>query len=47
MTIDWEALMRRWFSLLLLMVCVAPIFAQSPRPFTFEDMMKLKRVGEP
>ncbi len=39
--------MRRWFLLLLLMVCVAPVFAQSRRPFTFEDMMKLKRVGEP
>ncbi len=39
--------MRRWLSLLLLMVCVAPVFAQSRRPFTFEDMMALKRVGEP
>jgi dipeptidyl aminopeptidase/acylaminoacyl peptidase len=27
--------------------CIAPLFAQSKRPFTFEDMMKLKRVGEP
>jgi dipeptidyl aminopeptidase/acylaminoacyl peptidase len=39
--------MRCWFSLLLLMLCTAPIFAQSKRPFTFEDMMALKRVGEP
>ena len=39
--------MLRWFSLLLLMVGVAPMLAQSRRPFTFEDMMKLKRVGEP
>src|SRR5580698_670124 len=39
--------MRCWFSLLLLMVWIAPIFAQSKRPFTFEDMMALKRVGEP
>src|SRR5580698_6541665 len=39
--------MRCWFSLLLLMLCTAPIFAQGRRPFTFEDMMALKRVGEP
>jgi dipeptidyl aminopeptidase/acylaminoacyl peptidase len=39
--------MRRWFTLLLLMVAAAPVFAQSRRPFTFEDMMKLRRVGEP
>jgi dipeptidyl aminopeptidase/acylaminoacyl peptidase len=39
--------MRWWFSLLLLMGYVAPVFAQDRRPFTFEDMMKLKRVGEP
>src|SRR5437868_9963388 len=25
----------------------APSAAQTKRPFTFEDMMKLKRVGEP
>ncbi|MGB7584833.1 MAG: S9 family peptidase [Terriglobales bacterium] len=39
--------MRRLFLLLLLTVCVVPVFAQNKRPFTFEDMMKLKRVGEP
>jgi len=39
--------MRYWFSLLLLMLWIVPIFAQSRRPFTFEDMMALKRVGEP
>ncbi|HEY1273032.1 MAG TPA: hypothetical protein VGF08_13650, partial [Terriglobales bacterium] len=33
--------------ILLLLVLVLPSFAQSKRPFTFEDMMKLKRVGEP
>lgn len=39
--------MRR-FVLLFLAVCVAvPVFAQDKRPFTFEDMMALKRVGEP
>jgi dipeptidyl aminopeptidase/acylaminoacyl peptidase len=32
------------FSLLSLL---APAVAQNKRPFTFEDMMKLKRVGEP
>jgi len=39
--------MRRLFSVFLLMLWVAPVFAQDRRPFTFEDMMKLKRVGEP
>ncbi len=39
--------MRRLFTLLWLMFCVSSVFAQSKRPFTFEDMMKLKRVGEP
>jgi dipeptidyl aminopeptidase/acylaminoacyl peptidase len=47
MTSELEVFMRRWFTLLLLMVAVAPVFAQSRRPFTFEDMLKLKRVGEP
>src|SRR5208282_5715340 len=43
--------MRRLLLLtLLLSVGIAlsiPAFAQAKRPFTFEDMMKLKRVGEP
>src|SRR5580692_10769914 len=47
MTSDWEVFMRRLFSVFLLMLWVAPVFAQDRRPFTFEDMMKLKRVGEP
>jgi dipeptidyl aminopeptidase/acylaminoacyl peptidase len=39
---------RRFFLLLLLLIAfVSPAFAQAKRPFTFEDMMKLKRVGEP
>src|SRR5215813_6886315 len=38
--------MRR-VSLLLILCLTLPAFAQSKRPFTFEDMMKLKRVGEP
>ncbi len=40
--------MRRLF--LALLVCFAFVvaaFAQAKHPFTFEDMMKLKRVGEP
>jgi len=34
--------------ILFLIVCLAfPVIAQTKRPFTFEDMMSLKRVGEP
>src|SRR5579871_2995751 len=40
-----EVIVRRFF-LVLLMLAV-PVFGQSKHPFTFEDMMKLKRVGEP
>ncbi len=32
---------------LILLVCVIPAIAQSKHPFTFDDMMSLKRVGEP
>src|ERR1700676_2890178 len=39
--------MRRFFLSLLILACTLPAFAQSKHPFTFEDMMKLKRVGEP
>lgn len=39
--------MRRFFFLLVLMCLVVPAFAQAKHPFTFEDMMSLKRVGEP
>ncbi len=38
--------MRRIIFLLLLLFS-SPAFSQAKRPFTFEDMMKLKRVGEP
>jgi dipeptidyl aminopeptidase/acylaminoacyl peptidase len=38
--------MRRLFPIFFLLLAV-PAFSQSKRPFTFEDMMKLKRVGEP
>ena len=38
--------MRR-FVLIVLMSLIVPAFRQGKHPFTFEDMMKLKRVGEP
>src|SRR5277367_2371933 len=38
--------MRRLAFLLVLSLAL-PAFSQAKRPFTFEDMMKLKRVGEP
>jgi len=31
----------------LLLLLALPAFPQAKHPFTFEDMMKLKRVGEP
>ena len=34
-------------SLAVAILFVLPLFAQTKHPFTFEDMMKLKRVGEP
>jgi dipeptidyl aminopeptidase/acylaminoacyl peptidase len=40
--------MRRFILALLILIPVAfPALAQARHPFTFEDMMKLKRVGEP
>jgi dipeptidyl aminopeptidase/acylaminoacyl peptidase len=40
--------MRRFFlSALVLIAFAFPAFPQAKHPFTFEDMMKLKRVGEP
>src|SRR5690242_21399811 len=33
--------------LLVLLLLIIPVVAQTKRPFTFEDMMKLKRVGDP
>jgi dipeptidyl aminopeptidase/acylaminoacyl peptidase len=39
------ALLRRLFCVVLLLIL--PAFSQAKHPFTFEDMMKLKRVGEP
>jgi dipeptidyl aminopeptidase/acylaminoacyl peptidase len=40
--------MRRLFLAFLALIALAlPAAAQAKHPFTFEDMMKLKRVGEP
>jgi dipeptidyl aminopeptidase/acylaminoacyl peptidase len=40
--------MRRLFVVFLALISFTiPAFAQAKHPFTFEDMMKLKRVGEP
>ncbi len=39
--------MRRLFLSLLVLAFTLPTLAQAKHPFTFEDMMKLKRVGEP
>jgi dipeptidyl aminopeptidase/acylaminoacyl peptidase len=39
--------MRRRFLFLLVLAFTLPAVAQAKHPFTFEDMMKLKRVGEP
>ena len=40
--------MRRFFlAALALIIFASAAFAQAKHPFTFEDMMKLKRVGEP
>ncbi len=40
--------MRRFFPAFLTLIAFAiPAVAQAKHPFTFEDMMKLKRVGEP
>ncbi|MFZ0137934.1 MAG: S9 family peptidase, partial [Candidatus Sulfotelmatobacter sp.] len=40
--------MRRFFPAFLALIALTfPAIAQAKHPFTFEDMMKLKRVGEP
>src|ERR1700726_2471076 len=39
--------MRRFFLSLLVRAFSLPALTQTKHPFTFEDMMKLKRVGEP
>jgi hypothetical protein len=37
---------RRLFFLIVSISLAVPAISQSKHPFTFEDMMKLKRVGE-
>jgi hypothetical protein len=39
--------MRRLSVIIFSVLCVLPLVAQGPHPFTFEDMMALKRVSEP
>src|ERR1700685_2217089 len=39
--------MRRLLLSLLVLAFTLPAVAQAKHPFTFDDMMKLKRVGEP
>src|SRR5437763_5277028 len=39
--------MRRLLLAFLLFLFAVPALTQARHPFTFEDMMKLKRVGEP
>src|SRR5580692_10427882 len=42
-----EAFMRRLLLSLLVLAFTLPTLAQAKHPFTFDDMMKLKRVGDP
>ncbi len=39
--------MRRFLAVAFVLITVLPSFAQTKHPFTFEDMMALKRVEEP
>ncbi|HEV2401951.1 MAG TPA: S9 family peptidase [Candidatus Sulfotelmatobacter sp.] len=39
--------MRRLLPALLILALALPLIAQAKHPFTFDDMMKLKRVGDP
>jgi dipeptidyl aminopeptidase/acylaminoacyl peptidase len=39
-------MMRRILFAITLFLLALPLLAQSKRPFTFEDMMKLKRIGD-
>ncbi len=39
--------MRRVLLSSLVLACALLVFSQATHPFTFEDMMKLKRVGDP
>src|SRR6201993_1474409 len=39
--------LRRFLLSVLILAFAVPALAQAKHPFTFEDMMKLKRVGDP
>ncbi|MBV9573684.1 MAG: S9 family peptidase [Acidobacteriales bacterium] len=39
--------MRHFLLAILIVACAIPAFPQGKHPFTFEDMMKLKRIEEP
>ena len=39
--------MRRLVVIAVLLAWVAPVLGQTKHPFTFQDMMSLKRVAEP
>src|ERR1039458_7393449 len=45
--VPWRHIMRRLILFLLALLFAFPAFPQAKHPFTFEDMMKLKRVAEP
>src|SRR5579862_6101492 len=42
-----RSFMRRLVLFLLILGFTLPVIAQAKHPFTFEDMMRLKRVGDP
>ena len=39
--------MRRFLLAFFILALTIPVLSQAKHPFTFEDMMKLKRVGDP
>ncbi len=45
--ISWGTVMRRLLLSLFVLAFTLPALTQTKHPFTFEDMMKLKRVGDP
>jgi dipeptidyl aminopeptidase/acylaminoacyl peptidase len=47
MRLPQEAFMRRLVLSLIVFAFTLPALAQAKHPFTFDDMMKLKRVGDP
>src|SRR5579863_4802537 len=44
----WRAgAVRNLLACVVILILATLVFAQAKHPFTFEDMMKLKRVGDP